>query len=198
VGESLGYPECCVDFYIDFLHSLPVKDGSCIKTFINTKSKPHFHANNIFNFQSRASGSFEKVKMLNNLNASKSYSRYFLISHIPCSYDCSESVAIGRELLKVIKAELPNFADEIVSALNRPFLLFDDFNWIAFNGAAKNKSTIEYEGIFPVRSLYPDDAFKNGNKVVVQKDEIQILTNDEITCRIKKKDEHDGVIIDFT
>jgi hypothetical protein len=199
VGEILGYPECCVNFYID-IHKNLMKKGNlcCTESFLNTKSKPNFHTNNIFNFNSKISGQVEKLRTVQQLNKTDEFMDYFLISHIPCSYDCKESVKMGRDVLRILKAELPEFANEIASALKHPFLVFDDFNWVIFNGMVKNKNMIKYESVFPIKSLYPDEIFRSGNRIVVQDDEIRILMDEETIRVIKKGNEHDGMIIDFT
>ena len=197
LGELLGYPSCCVEFFLEALKNR----GSPypIKTYLKTKGKPSFLANNIFKMESRL-WSEELEVFQRNPDFANRISNLFLISHIPCSYTCKESVKIGREILSLLKGEEPELAKEIVSTLKKPLLFFDDFNWMIFDGKV-NGNAINYTSILSPLSLMPEnivDKFGEGDKVKVEKEVVEIFKEGKIIHRIKKKREYNGILLDFS
>ena len=95
-----------------------------VSTFNNTRDGPSFLTNNVFNCHSRANSMHDKKMLMKHkyLNIWKK----FLIFHIPCSYDCKESIDIGKDVLKVLRNESSEIASDIVSKLNRCFLIFNE------------------------------------------------------------------------
>jgi len=197
LGELLGYPSCCVDFFSEAL-----KDAESpfpVKTYLKTNGKPSFLVNNVFKLESRLSSSgVEKIQK--NPDFANRISHLFLISHIPCSYTCKESIDTGKEILTLLKREEPEVAKEIEFTLRKPLLFFDDFNWIIFNGKASG-NTLDYASILPPLSLMPGNVvskFRDGDKVEVGKEYVEIFRNGEIIHRIKKKHKYDGILLDFS
>lgn len=165
-----------------------------------TKSKPKFYLNNIFNFQSRIFNEEKrllKLKKLIFINRYNPIDFFYLIPHVPCSYDCKESIKFARQILKILKVEMPEFAKEAVLALKRPFLFFDDFNWVAFDGYVKGDKII-YDRVAPYKSLYPQSKFKRGDELKVSNKEIFVSKEGELIHKIQKKGEQDGIVIDFS
>ncbi len=197
LGEVLGYPECCVEFF-----SGALKDAESpfpVKTYLKTNGKPSFLVNNVFKLESRLSSSgVEKIQK--NPDFANRISHLFLISHIPCSYNCRESIKIGREMLVLLKREEPELAKEIASTLKKPLLFFDDLNWVIFDGKVNGK-IIDYTSIWPPLSLMPENLinkFREGDKVKVGKEYVEIFRDGEIIHRIKKKHKYDGILLDFS
>ena len=201
LGELLGYPECCVKFYDNYYRLLARKikkneNFSFVKLILNeTESKPKFYLNNIFNFQSRIFDKILRYEKLLSMN--KEINRFHIISHVPCSYDCKESIKIAKRILKIMKTEIPRLREDIIIALKRPFLFFDDFKWVAFDGFVGGNKIV-YDRVAPYRSLYPHNKFNKGDKLRVEDKEIFILKNGKIIHKIRKKGKSDGIIIDFT
>lgn len=196
-GRLLNYPECCVDFY---QYKIPQPTGDefsfVLHTFSNTNGKPSFYTNNIFNFQTRAPTKHK----LNILNSFKDVLgeriRHFLISHIPCSFRCKESIRIGREIFKLLKKENKRFARDIVSDLRKIFLVLDDFNWVSFDGKL-NRNSISFRKAYPFLALHPEEKFIRGNKVIVNSDKIKILKDGNLLHEIRKPNKNFGVL-DFS
>lgn len=197
LGELLGYPRCCVEFFSHQLkHSkLPFP----VKTYIKTRGKPSFLVNNILKLESRLSSkALEEYQK--NPDFANRISHLFLISHVPCSYTCKKSIKMGREILDLLKREEPELAEEIVFRLKRPVLYFDDLNWLIFNGKV-NSDTISYTSMLPPLSLMPESIvkkFREGDKVKVGEEYIEIFKNNKGIHRIEKKDEYNGILLDFS
>jgi len=191
LGKLLGYPDCCVDYYLKEMVKVSIE--RIIGPLLNTKTKPSFYCNSIFNFDSKVDG-WDKIFL-------KGYEicRLFLIRHMPCSFDCKESIKIGKKTLELLERELPELAKEIVSALKRPVLYFDYFNWIVFDGEVQNNE-LQYKQVLPYKSLFPKDKLniiKQGNRLEVLDDKILISKDDKLISNIDKEDKYKGVLIDF-
>ena len=197
LGELLGYPSCCVEFFLDAL-----KNGKFpypVKTYLKTKGKPSFLLNSIFKMESRLD-SKELEIFQSNPDFANRISCLFLISHIPCSYTCKDSIKIGRKMLTLLEREEPRLAKEIVFTLKKPLLFFNDFNWVIFDGKVVGK-TIDYTSVLPPLSLMQEslvNKFREGDKVKVGKELVEIFKGDEIIHEIKKKHEYDGILLDFS
>jgi len=123
----------------------------------------------------------------------------YLISHIPCSFNCKESIKTEKDILKVLKIEAPDFAEKTVNALKKVFLFFDDFNWVVFDGKVKNNELKDYK-VLPYKSLIPKEKIKlikEGNKIKIFNDEVLIIKDDETLLKIPKREKYDGIFIDF-
>lgn len=197
LGELLGYPSCCVEFFLEALKNL--KSPHPVKTYLKTKGKPSFLVNNIFKMESRL-GSKELEIFQGNPDFADRVSHLFLISHIPCSYTCKKSIKIGMEMLHLLEREKPELAKKIVFTLKKPLLFFDDFNWMIFNGKISG-NTIDYTSVSPPLSLIPEkihNKFREGNRVKVGKEYVEIFKDDKMIHRIEKKHEYDGILLNFS
>jgi hypothetical protein len=201
IGKLLGFPDCCIDFFVEnhkylFEKKIPFPN----QTFINTRGKPIFYTNNILNFESRLDTEGEGKLSKNFHFFSKLLSEYlYLVSHVPCSYNCRKTVKLGRGVLKILKKNNPAYANKIVTTIKKPLIFFDDFNWLFFEGRARNKQ-LEYTGVLPNRSLVSGQMFekiKEGNKIEVFDDKMCVLRNGEIIHEINKENKYRGIIIDF-
>lgn len=197
LGKILGYPECCNIFFSDVAIHAANRNVNKIpyitNIFLNTKGKPSFYTNNIFNSSGRANTYKKKLIMNRKL---LEMGKYFLIPHIPCSYDCKESIKIGKETLKLLKDEKLIFAYEIVKNLKRIFLVFSDFEFVIFDGMVKGNEIVysKAEAI----NCCDENKLKEGNKIIMKNEVIQIFKNDYLLHSIKKKNKYDGVIINFS
>ncbi|NIO20606.1 MAG: DUF483 domain-containing protein [Candidatus Aenigmarchaeota archaeon] len=193
LGMLLGYPECCVKFFVEIANTMVNRIPYIIITFLHTKDKPSFYTNNIFNSQSRGSKYKSEITLNKKLHELE---KYFLISHVPCSYKCKDSIKIGKETLKILKDEIPDFASEIISKLKRIFLVFSDFEFAIFDGVAK-ENEIKYTNMVSI-NCRDENKFREGNKIIIGDKDIQIFRNDNIFHTIKRKNRYDGVVMDFT
>ena len=196
LGKLLGYPSCCVEFFSETLRN--TKLYFPVKTYIKTGDKPSFLTNNIFKMESRLDS--KKLEIFqSNPDFADRVSHLFLISHIPCSYNCKGSIKIGKKILRLLEREYPELAKEIVSILKKPLLFFNDFNWIVFDGKVDG-TAVNYTSVLPPLSLMQESLvkkFSEGNKVEVGNEFIEIFKEDKMVHRIKKKHEYDGIVLDF-
>lgn len=197
LGRLLGYPKCCVEFY---QHGIPQPTGDgfsfILYTLSNTHGKPSFYTNNIFNYQTRVPTK-HKLEIFNSFKGMLGRTeKHFLISHVPCSYRCKESIGIGKEVLKLVENENKKFARDIVSDLKKIFLVINDFNWVSFDGKLKGNS-IHYLKSKPFLSDYPGENFIKGNKVIAKRDRIKILKDGNLLHEIKNLDKN-ARILDFS
>lgn len=86
-GKLLGYPECCVDAYID-VH--PDADAAIPDRFSEFRTYP-FYLNRFLRFDSGRN----------------------LISHFPCDYTCEESIEIAKRRLEILEQYNPDRAAEL-------------------------------------------------------------------------------------
>jgi hypothetical protein len=190
----LGYPECCIK---NFAERLDTEKDFMVSAFKKTKTKPSFFCNGIFNIESKwlcGSNSFQQdEKIFSDFN------RLFLIKHIPHALDCPESIKIGRKTLGLLRKESPEFAKEIVEALNKPVLYFNYFDWLVFKGRVRGLELI-YDEVISNRSYSSDDKIRKinqGNRLKISDKKITIYKDRRVVGEIAKKNEDDGFLIDF-
>lgn len=184
IGELLGYPDCCINSLMKNVTGLDDKE-LYIQEAKGRSLRFCFQTNNVFNFSSRL-----KQKDMDNLRAFfvrnekadiihrvHHLINLHLISHIPCSYDCSRSVQIGNRTLKAVRRFDEGMASAIKETLKKPVLFFGDFRFIVFDGKAGG-NRIEYSSISPPYSLIEDDILKkicSGDGLMVGEKGIEIL-----------------------
>ena len=126
--------------------------------------------------------------------------RLNFISHIPCSYDCKKSIAIGKKTYNLFKKYYPKLGLEIRSILSKPVLFFDLFKWIVFDGKIDKNMNLHYKKIVPPISLIDSKlikVFSSGDNVKVSGKNIKVYKGKNLIHKYQKKDEIDGFIIDF-
>jgi hypothetical protein len=193
-GKMLGYPECCIDAFIKNL-----KDG---KDFIllakeNTKSNFSYYCNNLFNYDSKLSSHNVKI-YYDKLPILDRYNYCYLIRHMPCSYDCSKSIALGKKTLELMNDDNPAFANAVVNALKNVVLYFDYFNWVVLKGRIINGAVI-YSEVLSYESLISKTIIKKikqGDRIIIIDKLMLIFKNNKNIFEIKNKSI--GVILDFT
>jgi len=194
LGKLLGYPECCIK---GFIESLSVETEFISSGLKKTQKTPSFFCNGIFNIESKWFGGSDSFKQ--DEQAFSNFNRLFLIKHIPHSLDCPESINLGRKTLELLEKESPEFAKEIVDALKRPFLYFNYFDWLAFKGKVRGQELI-YEEVIGNLSYSSDDKIKQivqGNRLIVSDKKIIIYKDQKVIGELIKKNEDDGLLIDF-
>lgn len=178
-GNMLGYPECCIN---NFFNNKYTKEDPVELASENSKKKYFFQCNNIFHFESKLEiGRNVKTYQDNYDNLFSNCEKYFLIKHMPCSFNCVPSKKIGNKTLALIKSEIPELAEEIIWATKKIILYFDYFNWIVFDGVVKENKIffteiLSIHSLFPIRSI---NKIKNGDKVVIEKNMISIYSQEE-------------------
>lgn len=191
-GKLLGYPECCVK---SFINSMKESDNNfTVKAFSNTSTEPSFYCNNLFLFDSKIN-EIETQIYLKNFDILKKNEHLFLIRHIPCRFDCKESIKIGKKTLELLKKHKPQLAEETTNALRRQFLYFDHFNWAVFDGKV-DQNEMRYKRVLPYKSLLGRGLVRKisqGNVIKLENNKTVILKDDKELTKIPKK----GLLINF-
>lgn len=195
-GRLLGYPSCCTK---SFIENYDQKDYDfTIYALLQSRSRVSFYCNFIFNFDSKLGG--EGIKIFQQTAEIWRPSQHlFLIKHIPCSFDCRESIKLGQKTLKILRKARPRLAQEIERALKKPVLYFDYFNWLVFDGEVKGNQ-LKCHQVLPYQSLFPEekrDLVKRGNRLAVDDNWISVFQNQKMIGRIKKENKYRGVLINF-
>jgi hypothetical protein len=199
LGRLLGYPECCVEAFIRNLTECRSKDYTMM-TLANVKTKPSFYCNNIFVFDSKLS-SFNTQTFNDNVEIfdANEARNLFLIRHVPCSYDCIESIKIGKTTLRLLEESQPDLAKKIINALKRPVIYWNYFEWLILNGKMETHA-IKYDGLLKYESLVSKNIrkmFETGNNTEMTGEEIFIRRGNDKIGSIRR---NGGIplIIDFT
>ncbi len=102
MGRALGYPSCCVEFFVSH------NDWSRQNTLAEA---------------ARRSGSFHW-----EANCLTKFTPWMLSFHMPCAFDCKETIRYAHEVLELVRTWDPKFADQIVAYMRRPcFALSERF-----------------------------------------------------------------------
>lgn len=172
-GEALGYPDCCIDFFKEYNKA---GVSTPYETYKLTKEKFSYYCNNVLNF------------------VSLSY-----IHHYTCSFNCKKTIKLAKKIEKVILEEEPEIVQRIRLESTRPFIVFGERNAYAFDGAAKN-GVISYKDVMFVgmteHNKY-ETVFKQGNKVIVKEDNIEVLSDERTVRIIQKPKPEDGFLLTF-
>jgi hypothetical protein len=172
-GVSLGYPECCCVFFM-----LENPGRSFIYTVLkNTRGRPNYLCN---------------CMLKDNV--------YSYIYHMPCSFDCAESVRYAEALRKVIQEREPRFAAEIDKRLKSPLLVFEERFAYYFDGRFDGDGTISYDKAFFAGNPGDDrygDLLGSAGRLEVHDDEILLFKNKRQVSSIIKKNISGGFLLDF-
>lgn len=206
MGQLLGYPECCIEKYLQVFIPGRMNINSPIITYQscrNTK-KLNFLTNNLFNFSSRVGRKKKELTSHQQYFELNKDFPFFLqhlqfISHIPCSYGCKESIKIGEEIDSLLKEYAPNIEKIIRYTLSKPILFFNLFKLVVFDGYLK-EGILYYNKLTPPYFLLENplmEKIKKGNRIIVGDKEIRIFKDNLSLFTYKKKNEADGFILDF-
>jgi len=204
MGQFLDYPKCCINKYLYFSYHNQEYEFPLVtyKTCQNTK-RYSFLTNNLFNFTSKikTEKDFKKQAQYFTLNKDFPIPLFYLqfISHIPCSYDCKESIKIGKKIDSLLKKYAPETEKLVKYTLSKPVLFFDLFKLIVFDGYFKN-NVLHYSKIIPPFFLVDNSLMKKikkGNKIIVDKEEIKIFKDNLKIFFYKKKNKMNGFILNF-
>ncbi len=183
-GFSLGFPDCCIDFFREYnnwhYYSHPFETYK--NTLPETKSFGSYHCNNY---------------MMDRT--------YFLIHHLPCSYQCKKTIALGKKIEEAIQKTEPKFIECAQRILKLPLLVFEEQNFIVCDGTLSREEeaeSISYTNChyFPNPSRKEAtidffDSIKKGNKVVLEQNNLVIQQDEEVLKKIPKKE--NWFMIDF-
>jgi len=123
LGDVLGYPQCCVRFYLtNYARAVKLHDDYTLMSIANTHFQPSFVTNNMARFFSVS-----------------------LISHFPCSYNCPETEKMGSAFFECIKTFNPSLAAYVKDVLQGPVISHASTGVHLLKGANAVGSTIWYK-----------------------------------------------------
>jgi len=203
LGRLLGYPECCIRNHYNRSFSTGSKE-MIIRSCENSKNFSYL-LNNIFNFHSRLNDSkehFDKFSIYGKQNAyvPRLISQLELISHIPCSYDCEDSIAIGEEARSLMQEYFPEETLRIEATLRKKILFFNMFEWIVFDGDVISKKELRYKDVVWPISLIDKNFIlnlKKGNIIKLLEENVQVFNNDKHVYTFEHPLRDKGIILDF-
>jgi hypothetical protein len=160
--------------------------GCCIKCFLHPKYKypslDTIFATRVFHWQ------------LNFL------AEYKLISHFPCSYECTQSLKMANQLFE----RLPDIRQRIKKDCSAPMLYFypknrstdgADGTYARFEGTSRG-DTIMFSRIIECNSQWLKELLQDGTRVRVTDKQITVYTDNSTKTKIKTEPEH-GLIMPF-
>ncbi|MCX6737235.1 MAG: hypothetical protein NTX26_00625 [Candidatus Parcubacteria bacterium] len=203
MGELLGYPKCCVTKWQNYVRADQNQNAPLV-VYQTCKATSKFSpfTNNLLNFSARVgtkdTKDFIRCGPLNR-HLAIPFHFYQFISHVPCRYDCPESIKMGKEIDSLMREYAPGMEKVIKYTLSKPVLFFDLFKLVIFDGYIKT-GVLHYKKIIPPNFLVSKsmlEKLKVGNNLIVNDKQIKILKDDIVLFIYKKKNEADGLILDF-
>ena len=162
VGQILGYPKCCIDF------------------FIENKEKQQ-KIQNVYILPALSSSEGFEFSFYNNYAA-----RYFdvtLLSHFPHSFNCKESIKIAKKNLQCIKKHSEAIADKFEEMLKGPVLYTENNGVFMFKNYKLNGNILEFNEIKTTINNELFDLLNRDKRIeIINKNEIRI--NDKIINEI--------------
>lgn len=137
---SLGYPECCIRMFSEWLKTLGCGPDLVEMSYRNTleKVKLDFRLNNVCNYSSRIhhqgvvdNRDFGKFTAFNTKYV---FHALHVIGWHPCSYDCRESLEKAAVIFSFMKHHAPAYASALEAALAKPVLFFGKFKYAFVEG----------------------------------------------------------------
>ncbi|MBL7056406.1 hypothetical protein ISS07_05830 [Candidatus Woesearchaeota archaeon] len=154
VGEMLGYPQCCIDFFLENKESQQRMQNDYILPALKNSEGMEFdfHANYAV--------------------------RYFditLLSHFPHNFSCKDSINIAKKNLECIKKHSKELAEYFESKLKCAVLYTEHDGIFALEDYNLKNNSLEYKQILgTVNNQLLGTLRKNNKMEVVSKNEIKI------------------------
>jgi len=209
LGNLMGYPKCCVLNFFNFLNQDFHSNQTLLIYNIYKASKSYsFLTNNVLNFSTRINSNSDWINFDEFIKINFDFWKqvhtphhYFqFISHIPCRYDCLESIKLGKKIQNLFRKYAPDTEKIVTYTLSKPILFFDFFKLVIFDGYFKD-NTLYYQRIIPPFFLIDNllmEKIKSGNKIIIDNKTIKILKYKSLLFVYSKKNEADGFILDFS
>jgi hypothetical protein len=126
LGELLGYPECCRNFYDDkYAEAAQLGDEYSFFSIANTKEAPLFYTNNMLRFFGVT-----------------------LMSHFPCSFNCVNSLFQGKRRFEAIHRKNPALAEYVKEVLRGPVIAHASTGVHALKRTTQEGDTISYKDVW--------------------------------------------------
>ena len=133
-GGMLGYPSCCIGFFEK--SNDWNRTNSYAEAYLNTKAGCN-HLTNCF-------------------GKNKGYSLNF---HLPCSFDCRNTIEYSTRLVQVLERSEPQFAGACQQLLRKPVLSLNERELVLLDGACVDQGRVEYASALDLFST-PDQTMR--------------------------------------
>ncbi|MBI2134510.1 hypothetical protein HYU09_00835 [Candidatus Woesearchaeota archaeon] len=154
VGEILGYPECCIDFF--------TKNRKKQEKIQNDYMLPTLNNSNGFEFPFYT-------------NHAMRYFDITLLSHFPHDFNCKESVNIAKENLRTIKKYSPELAGKFENMLKSAVLYTENDGIFAFKDYKLKDNILEYDEIMPtIKNELFNQLSQNKKIEIISKNKVKI------------------------
>jgi len=154
VGEILGYPKCCIDF------------------FMENQEKQQKMQNDFILPALENSEGFEFPFYTNHAI------RYFditLLSHFPHDFNCMESISIAKKNLEAIRKHYPELADKFESMLKSAVLYTEKEGIFIFLGHKFKDGKLSYGDVISTANNELLAKLKENNRIeIINKSKIKV------------------------
>jgi hypothetical protein len=153
-GVALGYPDCCVQFFIE---------------------RNNWHDDNTY----YASAVRTKFTAAWYMNSFLRHTPYTLLSHMPCSAECVQTRESVVEIWQRLYAELPTYADLVRTSLSMPILCLNENRIFQFSADVSGYQSVDYQSVTPLSPTSPSDPLyrllRGGDRCVVDRNIVRIF-----------------------
>ncbi len=157
-GHTLGYPDCCVSFFRAYNNWF--KYDFLYEICKNSSMRSHYFCN-----------PFAKN------------TPYTYIYHMPCRFNCNNTIKAAQKLRNEIKRREPEYVKQIDMHLKFPYLVFFERNIYAFKGHLKNNQ-VTFTEVFPVdltcAQVDYSSLFREGNRITVENQKVHVYRNSSL------------------
>jgi hypothetical protein len=157
-GYVLGYPGCCIRFFRNYNNWL--KYSHLYEIYRNTQNNPSFLCN-----------PFLKDRT------------FSYIYHMPCSYDCAQTMRLAAKLRKEIKKREPGYVQLADRYLKMPFLVFYERKFYCFSGKISGRFLSYDKVYFPS----PDKSKDTYGAFLAKGDMLELRGRSLIIYRARKR-----------
>jgi hypothetical protein len=162
-GRLLGYPQCCIDFFEKSNNW--TRTNSYAEACLNTTT---------FDYRTNCFGK--------NLGYSLSF-------HLPCRFDCEQTVRFSARVLQMLERTEPEYAGNCFELLRKPVLSLNEREVVLLDGAVTGPGQISYASAANLFATPKSelDAIKAGNTIEIRGRFVTVFRNKElvevIECR---------------
>jgi hypothetical protein len=191
VGEYLGYPSCCIEFWLKNKSKHANTAPILVK---NNSSRLDYRLNFILNFDSKVIHKNDFASLDKIIGKYRDYDK-FIVPHMVCSFDCAPSLKYATALADIIKKEFPSYFQTLKGCLKKIFIFVDNFRFLGLEGEVRG-GEIFYSQVHDFNTLFNNKIQKlisRGNKLKQQPGKILVFKNDTLLGEAKLSFE----ILDF-
>ena len=177
-GRMLGYPACCIGFF--------ERSNNWNRT--NSYAEAHLNSGDKFDHRTNCFGK--------NLG-------YSLNFHIPCRFDCPDTIGFSSRLAEFLGRTEPEYATACLELLRKPVLSLNEREIVVLDGVGIREKRVRYTGSMNLFST-PEHvlgAIRDGNVVEIRGRFVVVCRDAELVdvfeCRCDSFGPHVPLLIDW-